>query len=65
MNFSIEEAISGAKGKAAGIFPADLSRVILSASKADYDLIRWAKGPNSDVFIRDLHILGEKLIILD
>ena len=65
MNLSLEAAISGAKGKAAGIFPADLSRVLLSASQSDYDLIRWITSPNVDDFIRDLHQLGEKLIILD
>ena len=65
MNLSLEAAISGAKGKAAGIFPADLSRVLLSASHADYDLIRWITNPNVDDFTRDLHQLGEKLIILD
>jgi len=65
MNFSLEAAISGAKGKAAGIFPADLSRVLLSASQADYDLIRRISKQNIDNFIRDLHQLGETLIILD
>jgi len=65
MNLSLEAAISGATGKAAGIFPADLSRVLLSASPSDYDLIQWITQPNVDDFIRDLHHLGEKLIILD
>ena len=65
MNLSLEAAISGAKGKAAGIFPADLSRVLLSASPSDYDLIRWIGNPNIDDFIRELHQLGEQLIILD
>lgn len=65
MNLSLEQAISGAKGKAAGIFPADLSRVLLSATQSDYDLIRWITSPNVDDFIRDLHQLGEKLIIVD
>jgi len=65
MNLSLEAAISGAKGKAAGIFPADLARVLLSASQSDYDLIRWIGNPNVDDFIRELHQLGEQLIILD
>ena len=65
MDLSLGEAIMGAQGKAAGIFPADLSRVLLSASKADFDLIRWRKSPNVNDFIQDLHHLGEKLIILD
>jgi predicted nucleotidyltransferase component of viral defense system len=40
MNLSLEAAISGAKGKAAGIFPADLARALLSASPSAYNLIR-------------------------
>lgn len=65
MKLSIDGAITGAQGKAAGIFPADLSRVLLSTSKADYDLIRWIKNPSIDDFIQDLHQLGEKLILVD
>jgi hypothetical protein len=65
MNLSITQAITGAQGKAAGIFPADLSRVLLSATKADYDVIRWIKPPRVDVFIHELHDLGEKLILVD
>ena len=42
MNLSIEQAIGGAQGKAAGIFPADLARVLLSATQADTN--QMAKG---------------------
>jgi hypothetical protein len=66
MNLSIEQAISGAQGKAAGIFPADLARVLLSASQTDFDLIRWVSpAPNPDDFLRDLRQLGQHLILLD
>jgi len=66
MGLSIEQAIGGAQGKAAGIFPADLARVLLSASPGDFDLIRWVSpAPNPSDFIRDLHQLGEQLILLD
>jgi hypothetical protein len=65
MNLSLEEAISGAKGKAVGIFPLDLGRILLSASKTDWDLIRWIEVPAMEVFIQDLHKLGEKLILVD
>ena len=66
MGLPIEQAITGAQGKAAGIFPADLARVLLSASKDDYELIRWvAPPPAADDFIRDLHQLGERLILVD
>jgi hypothetical protein len=64
MKLSLEAAITGAQGKAAGIFPADLARVLLSASKTDFDLIRWIKPPGEDEFIKDLHQLGEKLLLI-
>ena len=65
MSLSIEQAITGTQGKAAGIFPADLSRVLLSASKDDYELIRWINPPTANEFVRDLHQLGERLILVD
>jgi hypothetical protein len=65
MKLPIEGAITGAQGKAAGIFPADLSRILLSTSKIDYDVIRWISSPPVDDFIHDLHQLGEKLILVD
>jgi hypothetical protein len=65
MNLSLDKAITGAQGKAAGIFPADLSRILLSTSKADYEMIRWINAPAEQKFIHDLHELGKKLIILD
>ena len=65
LNLSLEEAITGAQGKATGIFPADLSRVLLSASEDDFKLIRWIKAPRTQDFIQDLHRLGEALILLD
>jgi hypothetical protein len=64
MKLSLEKAITGTQGKAAGIFPADLARVLLSASKADFELIRWIKAPAEDEFIGDLHQLGEKLLLI-
>lgn len=52
--------------QAAGIFSADLARVLLSASKNDFALIRWiAPPPAADDFIRELHQLGERLILVD
>ncbi|MDX9991550.1 MAG: hypothetical protein RBS68_05815 [Anaerolineales bacterium] len=49
-----------------GIFPADLARVLLSASPSDFNLIRWVSpAPDSDNFLRNLHQLGEQLILLD
>jgi hypothetical protein len=65
MGLSIEDAIIGAKGKAAGIFPADLARILLSTSQDDFKVIRWIEAPPAHDFIRDLHRLGEKLILVN
>lgn len=66
MGLSVEQAIAGAQGKAAGIFPADLARVLLSASESDFDLVRWiAPPPVADDFLRDLHEIGERLLLVN
>ena len=63
MKLSITDAITGAQGKAAGIFQADLARVLLSATRQDWELIRWNQPPDPDQFINQLHELGERLIL--
>ncbi|MBN2385587.1 MAG: nucleotidyl transferase AbiEii/AbiGii toxin family protein [Anaerolineales bacterium] len=60
---SLEEAISGAQGKAAGVFPADLARVLCSATKADWEAVRWIRPPQVDEYLADLNVLGEKLLL--
>jgi hypothetical protein len=65
MSLSLKEAITAAQSKAAGIFPADLGRIILSVSKTDWNLVRWSNGPSANEFIRDLHELGEKLVLVE
>ncbi len=54
----------GAQSKAAGLFPADVARVLLSATKDDWQLVRWRDLPESDRFIDDLKALGERLLLL-
>ena len=63
MGLSLERAIEGADSKAAGIFPADLARVLCSATEDDWRLIRWISAPEKDVFLADLRRLGEELIL--
>jgi len=60
---SLQAAIEGAQGKAAGIFPADLARVLCSATREDWELIRWIEAPSADRFLEDLLQLGERLIL--
>lgn len=60
---TLEEAISGAQGKAAGVFPADLARLLCSATKADWEAVRWIQPPQVDQYLVDLNALGEKLLL--
>lgn len=64
MPLSLETALQDAQCKAAGVFPADLARVLLSASESDFDLIRWEHPPAPQEFVRDLHALGARLLRL-
>ena len=60
---SLEDAISGAQGKAAGVFPADLARLLCSATKADWEAVRWIRSPQMENYLADLNLLGEKLLL--
>jgi hypothetical protein len=61
---SLQEAISGAQGKAAGVFPADLARLLCSVTKADWEAVRWVQSPQVDEYLADLIALGEKLLLV-
>jgi hypothetical protein len=61
---SLHEAITGAQGKAAGIFPVDLARVLCSATHNDWELVRWINPPDPEQFISELSVLGQKLLLL-
>jgi len=63
MGLSLEEAITGADSKAAGIFHADLARVLCTATEDDWRLIRWISPPDKEIFLTDLRRLGEGLIL--
>lgn len=62
MGLSLTEAIENAHSKAAGIFPADLARVLISTTNTDWALVRWISAPLPEEFMADLQVLGEKLI---
>lgn len=62
MELSLADAIEGAGSKAAGIFHADLARVLCSATADDWQLIRWISPPDKEQFIADLSALGKALI---
>jgi len=60
---SLAKAITNAQSKAAGIFPADLARILCSADENDWKSIRWINKPPLQEFINQLNQLGESLIL--
>jgi predicted nucleotidyltransferase component of viral defense system len=62
MNLSIASALEDAQSKAAGLFPADVARLLLSANESDWQMVRWIAPPDAEQFMNELHALGEKLI---
>lgn len=64
LGLSIEEALKGAQGKAAGLFPADVARVLLNAQREDWQAVRWIDAPDPEIFLTELYKLGERLLLL-
>lgn len=64
MNLSLKDAITHAESKAAGVFPADLARLLCSATAEDWQIIRWIEAPSVKQFVRRLNHLGEQLLLL-
>lgn len=64
LDLSLSDAIEGAQGKAAGIFPADLARLLCTAQRKDWELVRWIDAPDADRFLLDLAKLGEELLLV-
>lgn len=62
---SLESAITDAGSKAAGVFPADLARILLSATEHDWNLVRWIQAPDKMRYLKDLRVMGERLLLLD
>jgi len=63
MGLSVTDAIEGAQSKAAGIFPVDLARLLCSATRSDWEVVRWIDAPEVEQYIADLQRLGERLIL--
>ena len=64
MGLALGPALTSASSKAAGLFPPDLARRLLSATEADWRIIRWIDAPDLHVFLSDLRRLGEQLLLL-
>lgn len=64
-DLSLQAAITDAQSKAAGVFPADLGRVLCSVQKEDWEAIRWIQAPPAETFISQLNQLGESLLLVE
>jgi hypothetical protein len=64
LGLGLTRAIEGAQGKAAGVFPPDLARALCSANEEDWAAILWHGGPDLGTYLRELHDLGERLLLL-
>ena len=64
MNLSLRDAITHADSKAAGVFPADLARLLCSATAADWQAIRWIEAPPRLEFLEQLNALGEQILLI-
>ena len=64
MGLSLREAISNAESKAAGIFRADLARLLCTATEADWAAVRWENAPTVNEYLSTLNSLGEKLLLV-
>jgi hypothetical protein len=64
MGLSLESALTGAQGKAVGLFAPDVARPLISASREDWALVRWVDPPDPAQWECDLHVLGERLLFV-
>ena len=64
LRLSLRAALVDATSKAAGIFPADLARVLCSATEQDWALVRWSQPPPLAHFLDDLRRLGEEFTLV-
>ena len=63
LGLPLSTALEGAQSKAAGIFPADVARLLCTAERRDWELVRWIEAPEPNQFLSDLRQLGEALIL--
>lgn len=59
----IAAAIEDASSKAAGIFAADLARVLIGVTQEDWRLVRWIAPPPVDAYLGELRAVGEALLL--
>ncbi len=65
MSLDLRVAITGAQGKAAGVFPADLARVLASVTEDDWRYVNWIQAPDMTRYLHDMKRLAESLLFPD
>ena len=60
---SLTEALENAASKAAGLFAPDLARVLCSATRPSWEVVRWIEAPPAERYLAELEALGESLIL--
>ncbi len=63
LGISLDDAIQGASGKAAGVFPPDVARRLCSVSHNDWQHVRWIDPPDPESFVSEVLALGESLLL--
>ncbi len=63
LKLRLADAIEGARGKAIGVFPPDVARVLCSVTEEDWALVRWIEAPPPEQYLADLRALGDELIL--
>ena len=64
LGLPLSQALEDAGSKAAGLFPPDLARRMLTASRTDWELVRWIEAPDPTLFLTELRRIGEELALL-
>ena len=64
LGLPLSRALEDASSKASGLFPPDLARRMLTASRSDWELVRWIDAPDPERFLAELRRLGDELALL-
>jgi hypothetical protein len=63
-NWPLLKVISDAESKAAGVFPADLARLLCTVTADDWGSVRWISPPPVDEYLSQLNTIGENLLLV-
>ncbi len=64
LGLSLVTAITDAKSKAAGQYPADVARRLCQVTRRDWQDVMWKSPPDPDEYLAEVIRLGESLILI-